>query len=153
MDAGHWDVHHFHSGSLRKRPRDVDSAPTQASVAGIGHNNHLGGHDPLVESDWKRRRNTSKASTSTWETSVQTSLWLAQQNNILPRASVDREDIDHSRRRIGFQQVSSTDELSSPMPDWSRHTEGINGPQSLEARGSYSQDPVATGSSCKFTWS
>lgn len=152
MDAGHWDVHHLHSGSLRKRPRDVDSAPTQASVAGSGHSNQLGGHDP-PESDWKRRRNTSQPNTSTWETSVQTSLWLAQQNNISPRASVDREDIDHSRRRIGFQQASSTDELLNPMSNWSRRPQGINGPQSQEAQGSYSQEPVATGNSCKFVWS
>jgi hypothetical protein len=149
MDAGHWDVHHLHSGSLRKRPRDVDSTPTQVSVAGRGHSNHLGGHDPLVESDWKRRRNTSQPNTSTWETSVQTSLWLAQQNNISPRASVDREDID-PRRRIEFQQASSTDELLNPMPNWSRRSEGINGPQGQEAQGSYSQEPVATGNSCKF---
>jgi hypothetical protein len=150
MDTGHWDVHHLHSGSIRKRPRDVDSTPTQVSVAGSRHSNQLGGHDPLVESDWKRRRNTSQPNTSTWETSVQTSLWLAQQHNISPRPSADGEDNDHSRRRIGFQQASSTDELLNPMPNWSRRPESMNRPHSLEAQGSYCQELVATGNSCKF---
>ena len=151
MDAGHWDLHHLHSGSHRKRPWDVDTTSTKASVVGSGYSNQLG-RDAPVELDWKRRRNTSQANTSTWETSVKTSLWLAQQDNMSARAEADKEDTNHYRRTIDFQQVPPRDEPLSSMPSWPRHPEGVSMPQSQEGQDPHRQALVGPASSCKFMW-
>ena len=121
MDMRQWDVHQFNPSASHKRPRDVDSTSTEAFTAADGYNNQLRECDPLEEPEWKRQRHSSQPNASVWDTSVQTSLWLAQQNNLAPNASMSREENSQSCQANESEQTFTRDDGSlSQRPLWSR---------------------------------
>ena len=141
MDMGQWDVHQFNPSASHKRPWDVESTPTEAFTAINGYSNQLREHDPLEEPEWKRRRHSPQPNASVWDTSVQTSLWLAQQNNLAPIASMSREENSQSCQANESEQTFSRDDGSlSRAPIWSRRIEETETAHGHEGRGREGRD-------------
>jgi hypothetical protein len=132
MDLHQWDVQKHHSNSLRKRPRDVEYTATEASRNGRAQGSHLESRDPFGDS-WKRR-NISQPSAGIWDSKAQTSLWLAQQNNLAPIASMNREEASQSSRTTESEQVFTRDEILNPVLGWPRGPGDLDRPQSQERR-------------------
>jgi hypothetical protein len=136
MDMRQWDVDQFNSSAHHKRLRDVDSTSTEASTAVKGYNNQLRERDPLEEPEWKRRRHSSQPNASVWDTSVQTSLWLAQQNSLAPIASMSGEENIQSCQANESEQAFSRDGGSlGRVPIWSRRVEETETAHGQEERG------------------
>lgn len=136
MDMPQWDVHQFNPSAHHKRPWDVDSTPTEALTVVNGYNNRLLDRDPLEEPEWKRRRHSSQPNASVWDTSVQTSLWLAQQNTLAPIASMSSEENSQSCQANESEQAFSRDDGSlSRAPIWSRRVEEIETAHGQEGLG------------------
>jgi hypothetical protein len=136
MDVRQWDVHQFNPSASHKRPRDVDSMSTEALTAVNGYNNQLRECDPPEGPEWKRQRHSSQPNASVWDTSVQTSLWLAQQNNLAPIASMSREENSQSCQTHESEQAFSRDNGSlSRAPVWSRRVDEIETAPGQEGRG------------------
>jgi hypothetical protein len=136
MDMRQWDVHQFNPSAHHKRPRDVDSTSTEAFPAVSGYSNDLRERDPFDEHEWKRRRHSSQPNASVWDTSVQTSLWLAQQNSLAPIASMSREDNGQSSQANESEQAFSKDD--GPLTrasTWSRRVEETETAHGQEERG------------------
>jgi hypothetical protein len=126
MDMRQWDVHQFNPSAPHKRPRDVDSTPTEAFTAVNGYNNELRERDPLEEPEWKRRRHSSQPNASVWDTNVQTSLWLAQQNSLAPIASMSSEENSQSCQANESEHAFTRDDGPlSRAPIWSHRVEEI----------------------------
>jgi len=136
MDMRQWDVHQFDPRAHHKRPRDVETTSAEAFTVVNGYSNRLEERDPLDEPEWKRRRHSSQPNASVWDTNVQTSLWLAQQNSLAPIASMSREDDRQSCQANESEQACSRDDESlNRAPNWSRRVEDIETAHGQEGRG------------------
>lgn len=145
MDTRQWDVRQFDSSAHCKRSRDVEPAPTEAFTAVNGYRNHLGERgEPLDEPDWKRRRHSSQSNASVWDTSIQTSLWLAQQNSLAPIASTSREENRQTCPINESEQIYSRDDLLlNQAPNWSRHPEKTETAHRQAGRGLGARDSIS----------
>lgn len=136
MDMREWHADQFNPSAHQKRPRDVEITSTAAFTAVNGYSPDLRERDPLDEQKWKRRRHSSQPNASVWDTNVQTSLWLAQQNNLAPIASMSREDDRQPCQANESEQAFSRDtESLTRAPNWSRRVEEIETAHSPEGRG------------------
>jgi hypothetical protein len=136
MDMRQWDVLQFDPRAHHKRPRDVETTSAEAFTVVNGYSNRLEERDPLDEPEWKRRRHSSQPNADVWDTSVQTSLWLAQQNSLVPIASMSREDDRQSCQANESEQACSRDDESlNRAPNWSRRVEDIETAHGQEGRG------------------
>ncbi len=135
MDMRQWDMHQFNPSAHRKRPRDVDSTSTEALPAVNQCSNHLRERDPLDEHEWKRRPHSSQPHASVWDTSVQTSLWLAQQNSLAPIASMSRDNSQSCLANESEQVFSRDDESLNLASNWARRVEESEMAHDQEGRG------------------
>lgn len=145
MDTRQWDIHQLNLNAQRKRSRDTDSMSAEAIPAINGYSSHITEHESLGEPEWKRRRNLSQHSAGIWENNVQTSLWLAQQNNLAPMNSMVREERSQSSQTIESERARSRDESLNQVPIWSRRPDEAETGYGREGRGlSARESPVAT---------
>jgi hypothetical protein len=113
MDKHQWEALQLNAQNDRKRP--WNPAFTAAEVDRVGSGLSIDQEDYEL-AEWKRRRPTSQIQGGNgWDTKVQTSLWLAQQNILTPAASMSREEENnHSFRTKESGQSYSGEDVLGP---------------------------------------
>jgi hypothetical protein len=153
MDSHQW-VFSVNEEASRKRPWDIISTSTSAEanrprslVSGFPDEREAS-HSP----EWKRRRSIVQFEpTPTWNTSMQTSLWLAQQNNFESNSSmrepnsqapqVRRSEAEPRNRHLG---------LPEPSREWSRYADDVS-KGANDDRSSGAQAPSTLDKPSKFS--
>jgi hypothetical protein len=152
METRHWDVHQFNPSAHHKRPRDVETISTEACTTVNEYSNHLRERETPDEHEWKRQRHSSQPNASIWDTSVQTSLWLAQQNSLAPTASMSREDERQScQANESEQSISRDDESLNRASSWACGGGYIETAHGQEGRGLGTQNLSSLANASELT--
>ncbi len=152
MDVRQWDVHQLNSSAHRTHPRDVETPSTETFPQGSRRSSYLEEREEREAPEWKRRVKTIQHQAGPeWETSVQTSLWLAQQNNLAPIASMSREETGQSSQTFESEPAFLRDEILHPAPNWSRDNDGLDKSCVREGTGAAGLESSMSGSPRKWT--
>lgn len=103
-------------------------------------------HKPLEALQWKRRRQSPQVQDSPgWEATLQTSLWLAQQNSLQPNTSMNPARAGHASWPNQNAPVSSANDAAitpDSAPIWPSYGEDIGNPRIFDRR--HSRAPMTS---------
>lgn len=155
MDIHEWQHFPMSEEANHKRPWDVisTSASAEAIAPPTRVKNFPDKCDPSRSPEWKRRCSTVRSEgANTWDTSMQTSLWLAEQNSLDTTNPMTREpnaQRRHSRPSEEGYRSAIPGALSAPR-NWPQYGDDVDKRPSegrtLET--SRSSPPVRSSKSC-----